>query len=283
MKFSKYHGIGNDFVMLADPDDELTLGAEMVRALCDRRFGVGADGVIRVAPGFDGADLFMDYVNSDGSIGEMCGNGIRCLAVFARAEGLTDKTELKVMTRAGLKTVWVLDDGRIRVDMGAPIFAPAAIPVAWAGEDGLHAKVELEDAVIEVAAISMGNPHAVIFTRDPATAPVTTLGPTLEKHEAFPNGTNVEFMRVDAPDHVTMRVWERGSGETLACGTGACAVGVAARLLGGADEVLTVSLPGGDIEIEWKGSLTDEQPVFMTGPAVRAFDGELDIEEVLNV
>jgi diaminopimelate epimerase len=276
MRFGKYQGIGNDFVMLADPGDALALTPEIVRALCDRRFGIGGDGVIRVAPASGGADFFMDYVNSDGSIGEMCGNGIRCLAVFARAEGLTDKTVLKVETRAGLKTVTVNEDETVTVDMGAPIFDPVAIPVTWEGPDALHAKFELDDDVIEGASVSMGNPHVVLFM-DPDEAPVTTLGPTLEKHPSFPKGTNVEFLRVDTPDHVTMRVWERGSGETLACGTGAAAVAVVARLLGDAKEEMTVSLPGGDLRIRWSGSIDENEPVYMTGPAKKSFDGDIDL------
>lgn len=279
MDFSKYHGLGNDFVMIADPQDGLELTPEWVQEVCDRRFGVGADGVIRVAPGTDGAEFFMDYVNSDGSVGEMCGNGIRCLAVFAREKGLTDNSEIKVMTRAGLKVVEVLEDGRVRVDMGPPIFAPDQVPVRWEGADALHAKIELDDDVIEAACVSMGNPHAVVFVDDPS-GPVRTLGPVMSTHDSFPNGTNVEFIHVDAPDHVTMRVWERGSGETLACGTGACAVAVVARLLGDADEVMTVAVAGGDLEIEWRGSLDEEASVFMTGPVTKVYDGQLNMDEV---
>lgn len=277
LAFSKYHGIGNDFVMIADLDDRLELDPATVKQLCDRRFGIGADGVIRVAPAQAGGDLFMDYVNSDGSMGEMCGNGIRCLAVFARDEGITDATELKVETRAGLKVVTVLDDGRVRVDMGAPVFEPARIPAKADGDNALHAHIDLDDQRVNAALVSMGNPHAVIFAEDPSSAPVTSIGPAIEKHPMFPNGTNVEFIRVDAPDHVTMRVWERGSGETLACGTGAAAVGVVARLLGDARDHLTVSLPGGDLTIEWSGSLTEEQPVYMTGPVARSFTGRTEI------
>lgn len=275
MRFAKWHGIGNDFVMIADPDNEIALEADQVRRICDRRFGVGADGVIRVAPGPDGADLFMDYVNSDGTLGEMCGNGIRCLALFAREESLTDKSEIRVATRAGLKQVTVLDDGRVRVDMGPPIFVPSEIPIRWDAPDALHAKLELDSEVIEATVISMGNPHAVLFVDSPEDAPVATLGPVIETLDVFPNGANVEWARVDSPDHVTMTVWERGSGQTLACGTGACAVAVAARLIGGANEHVTVSLPGGDLEIEWTGSLDREASVFMTGPAERSFTGEL--------
>lgn len=279
MRFAKYHGIGNDFVMLADPDDRLTLTPELVRALSDRRFGIGGDGVIRVAPGKDGAELFMDYVNSDGSIGEMCGNGIRCLGLFARSEGLTTSEELKVETRAGLKVVSLSGD-EVRVDMGPPLFDPAEIPVIADGSDALRLTVSpgpgFDDVL--VTCLSMGNPHAVMTVDDPARSPVTTLGPALETASVFPNKTNVEFMRVHARDRITMRVWERGAGETLACGTGACAVAVAARVLGEVDERVTVSLPGGELTVEWEGSLDSEAPVFLTGPAVRVFDGTINLD-----
>jgi diaminopimelate epimerase len=278
MRFAKYHGIGNDFVMLADPNDELRLTPEMVARICDRHFGVGGDGVIRVAPGTDGGELFMDYMNSDGSIGEMCGNGIRCLAVFAREQGMTGSTTIEVETRAGMKTVEFVEDARVRVDMGPPIFEPGRIPVKWDETDALHAKFDVDGEMIEAACLSMGNPHAVVWVDDPQSAPVGTLGPKLEHHPAFPNGVNAEFGRVVSPERVEMRVWERGSGETLACGTGACAVAVAARLLGGANERMTIALPGGELDIEWKGSLGKESSVFMTGPVVKAFEGELDLE-----
>lgn len=276
MKFAKYQGIGNDFVMFADPDDRLRLTPESVRALCDRRFGIGADGVIRVAPGADGGDFFMDYVNSDGSLGEMCGNGIRCLAVFAAAEGLTDKHELKVETRAGLKTITVAGDG-IRVDMGPPRFRPEDVPVLWQGEDALHAKVELTDEVVEAACLSMGNAHAVLFVDDLAAVPLTDLGPRIETHPMFPAGTNVEFVVVESPERIAMSVWERGSGQTLACGTGACAAAVAARLLRGAGETVTVAMPGGELTVEWGGTPTDVRPVYMTGPAVKSFEGDVEL------
>lgn len=276
MRFAKYQGIGNDFVMFADPDDELRLTPEAVRALCDRRFGIGADGVICVAPGRDGGDLFMDYVNSDGSLGEMCGNGIRCLAVFAAAEGMTDKDELEVETRAGLKTVVRAGDG-IRVDMGPPYFRPADVPVDWQGDDALHAKVELADEVVEVACLGMGNPHAVLFVDDLSSVPLTDLGPRIESHPMFPAGANVEFVVVESPDRISMSVWERGSGQTLACGTGACAAAVAARLLRGANERVTVAMPGGELTVEWAGSIDDVQPVYMTGPAVKTFEGDIEL------
>jgi len=277
MNFSKYQGIGNDFIMFADPSDDIRLSPEQVRALCDRRFGIGGDGVIRVAPGSAEADFFMDYSNSDGSVGEMCGNGIRCLAAFARAERLTDATTIRVDTRAGLKVVELQNDGRIRVDMGAPIFAPAEVPVRGEGSDALHTKLELEQGVLEAAALSMGNPHAVLFVEDLAGTPVVSLGGLIEHHPAFPNGVNVEFAHVSSPERVDMRVWERGSGATLACGTGACAGAVAARLLRATNSKVTVGLPGGELDVEWEGSLDDARSVFMTGPATKSFHGEVDI------
>lgn len=276
MRFAKWHGIGNDFVMFADPSDQLALSPELVRALCDRRTGIGGDGVIRVASGDGETDLFMDYVNSDGSIGEMCGNGIRCLALFARQEGLTGQDELRVGTRSGTKLVWI-DGDRVRVDMGAPIFDPKRVPVAWPGTEALHAKVTLQDRTLEASCVGMGNPHAVVFVDDLAAIDVAHIGPRIEWNPLFPNGTNTEFITVESPTRVRMRVWERGSGETLACGTGAAAVAVVARLLGGAEENLTVVLPGGELELEWSGSLEDSKSVFMTGPAVESFSGEVDV------
>jgi diaminopimelate epimerase len=284
VRFAKYNGIGNDFVMLADPDDRITLTPQIVRRLCDRRFGVGGDGVIRVAPGDDGTELFMDYYNSDGSVGEMCGNGIRCLAVFARREGLTASGEIVVGTRSGPKVVVVRNDGYIRVDMGPPEFHPAGIPVVAEGHDALHHRLSLEGKTekggsIEAACLSMGNPHAVLFVDEPATAPVASLGPLLEHHEAFPHRTNVEFVHVEAAGRIRMRVWERGVGETLACGTGACAAAVAARCLKGTNAHVSVELPGGRLDVDWDGSVENSRPVYLTGPALQNFDGVIDLKE----
>jgi diaminopimelate epimerase len=278
MRFAKYQGIGNDFVMLADPEDRLTLTAELVRRLCDRRFGIGGDGVIRVAPGPDGTHLFMDYVNSDGSVGEMCGNGIRCLALFAKSERMVTVDDMKVATRAGTKLVSIQGD-LVRVDMGAPIFVPAEVPVTWDGPHGLNAKIELPDQTLEAACLSMGNPHAVLFVDEPNDVDVPGLGAAIEQHAMFPKGANVEFAIVEGPTRVRMRVWERGSGETLACGTGAAAVAVAARALHGTEPKMTIVLPGGELEVEWSGSLEDEQSVFMTGPAIESFSGEFEIAD----
>ncbi|MDQ5875091.1 MAG: diaminopimelate epimerase [Actinomycetota bacterium] len=281
LEFAKYQGIGNDFVMLSDPQDELKLTADLAAQLCDRRFGIGADGVIRVAPGRNGAELFMDYLNSDGSTGEMCGNGIRCLALFARHEGLSSSERMVVGTRAGDKIVEISGE-HVRVDMGAPIFAPALIPVRWDGADALQMKLEMDtdvvtDDVIELACLSMGNPHAVLFTSDVEAAPVRSLGPLLERHPAFPQGTNVLFVDPSSTEEIRMRVWERGSGETLACGTGACAAAVASRLLAGTPEQMSVALPGGRLHIEWDGNVERERSVFMAGPAQRSFAGAVEL------
>ena len=278
MDFSKYHGIGNDFVMIADPGDAVRLGARTVTRLCDRRFGIGGDGVIRVAPARAGGDLLMDYINSDGSVGEMCGNGIRCLALFALERDLATKRSLRVETGAGIKVVEIQEDGRVRVDMGAPEFKPGSIPVLWDGADALHAKIELGEGIVEAACVGMGNPHAVLFVDDPAAVPVKTLGPELEHHRLFPNRVNVEFVAVRGPDRIEMRVWERGSGETLACGTGACAAAVAARLLRGTDSTVTVVLSGGELEISWSGRGDGSRPVEMTGTATKSFEGTFDLE-----
>lgn len=276
MEFEKWHGIGNDFILIADPDDQLKLSPQQVAGLCDRRFGIGADGVIRAASGTDGSELFMDYLNSDGSVGEMCGNGIRCLALFARAKGLTSSDEIKVGTRAGIKVVSI-EGQRVRVDMGAPIFDAASIPVR--AEDPLHVDLATSTGTIEASCLGMGNPHTVIFVDDPTRAPVTTLGPEIEHMEQFPNGTNVEWVKVESADHVRMTVWERGSGATMACGTGAVAAAVASRVLADTQPVVTVSLPGGDLQVEWQGSRDRETSAFLTGPAVRSFAGEVDLSQ----
>jgi diaminopimelate epimerase len=281
MEFAKYHGIGNDFIMIADPEDALRLASDQVRALCDRRFGIGADGVIRVAPGEDGAELIMDYVNSDGSVGEMCGNGIRCLAVFARERGMTGSSELKVGTRAGIKVVEIIGDDRVRVDMGAPIFKPSDIPLRSEREDGLHEHVMLPpdfEERLDLTCLSLGNPHAVAFVDEPDDIDVPAIGSYIEHQDMFPNKANAEFVAVESPGRVRMRVWERGSGETLACGTGACAAAVAARLMRGVDEKVTVALPGGELEVEWTGSLEHDAPVLMTGPVAKSFEGEVDLK-----
>ena len=266
MRFHKYHGAGNDFVMLLDPDGRLGLPSSLppalVAALCDRHTGIGADGVIRIMADADalaaGAALRMDYYNADGSTAEMCGNGIRCLAVLARSQGLIGDGEHTILTLAGPTPIRFEGDGRVTVDMGRPRDLQEAV------------SVDLGDASIEGTTVSMGNPHLVVFDRPLDEVP--TLGPRLEVHPDFPSKTNVEFAEVLGLRELRMRVWERGIGETQACGSGACAVAVVAAALGRTEPTVTIHLPGGDLEI----ARDDDGRVWMTGPAEEAFEGTID-------
>ncbi|MEX2504770.1 MAG: diaminopimelate epimerase [Egicoccus sp.] len=288
MEFTKAHGTANDFVVLADPHDELEVSAHLVRALCDRRRGIGADGVIRIGgPTADGGQLFMDYRNGDGSIVEMCGNGVRVTAKYAVDHGLVtpgDGGTVVIGTRGGPKPVRIVgrhDDGTVadvEVDMGPPIFAPADVPfepaaaAAAADDDVLVHTVTVGDHHLDVAVVSMGNPHAITRVDDVATAPVTTLGPQVETHAAFPAKTNAEFVQVVDRGRVRLRVWERGVGETAACGTGACATVVALHHAGDVDDEVAVELPGGTLTVRWRPG----ESVIMTGPAVEVGHGTLD-------
>jgi diaminopimelate epimerase len=293
LRFAKYHGTGNDFVIIEDPEDRIALAPGLVAALCDRRFGVGGDGLIRVT-GPEGAaaarledqaaaaDFFMDYYNADGATAEMCGNGVRCLAKLVYERGLTDKTELAVATRGGLKRVWFEAEGgavgAVTVDMGAPAFRLADIPMEGAPDDTfLTEPFEHDGMSFKASAVSMGNPHLVLFVdRDPDAMDVGSIGPALEHDSRFPNRTNVEFL---APSEggVKVRVWERGVGETMACGTGACASLVAAHLAGLVPRRSQVHFPGGTLDLDW----LEDGPVQMTGPAERVFEGTLDPERLL--
>lgn len=267
MRFVKVHGAGNDFVLLPDLEDRVILTPRFVQALCDRHLGLGADGVIRVGPVRPGTDahVFMDYWNADGSVVEMCGNGVRCVAKYVVDRRLVDDAVVRVDTRAGVKLVEIVtrdDVGRVelaRVDMGAAVPGKIDEPLDVAGQ------------LVRVTTLSMGNPHAVILVDDPATAPVTTLGPIMERDPSFPEGTNVEFIHVPSRDRVEGRIWERGVGETMASGTGASAMAVAAHLLGLADRATVVQLPGGALEVTWH-----EDRVEVTGPAVEVAEGALD-------
>jgi diaminopimelate epimerase len=276
LRFAKYHGTGNDFVMIEDLEDRVALTPVLVADLCDRHRGVGADGVIRIARS-DSADFFMDYWNADGQIAEMCGNGVRCLAKYAYDRGLTARTELDVNTRAGLKhLVLTVEEGAVagvRVDMGRPSFERRAIPMAGPEEETFVGRSFSDDGRNYTAtALSMGNPHLVLFgVADLATVDLRTVGPRLENHPDFPERTNVEFVNV-RDGVVEVRVWERGSGATMACGTGACASLVAATLSGLVDRRATVRFPGGDLDVEW----ADDDRVYLTGPATPVFDGEVD-------
>jgi diaminopimelate epimerase len=278
MRFTKAHGTGNDFVVLADPDDRLALSAQLVRSLCDRRFGVGGDGVLRLGAPEGDADVFMDYRNADGSVVEMCGNGVRVTAKHAVDHGLVagDGDVVRVDTRAGVKPVRVVRgaDGLVAtatVDMGPPVLAPHEVPFET-DEDALLHQVRVDDDTVHLGVASMGNPHAVVPVDDVDTAPVRALGPRLETHPRFPAKVNAGFAQVLSPQAIRLRVWERGVGETEACGTGACAAVVVLQRLGRVGERVDVHLPGGTLVVEH----VDGGTVEMTGPAVEVAHGDLD-------
>ncbi len=277
LRIWKYHGTGNDFIMLEDLADEHPLSAELVAALCHRGFGVGADGVIRVTRGIDaGEDFFMDYRNADGSLAEMCGNGIRCLGKLVYEHGLTSETELDVGTRGGTKHLGldVRDDvvRSVTVGMGAPAFARGQIPmVGPVDEVFLMQPFDLDGRTVDASAVSMGNPHLVLFFEGDLDAiDVRGLGPAIEHDHRFPERTNVEFVTVEGRG-LKVRVWERGSGETLACGTGACAALVAANEAGLVPSRADVRFPGGALVVD----RTPDQ-VLLTGPAERVFEATLE-------
>ncbi len=282
LQFSKYQGLGNDFLILdgrdagagaAGADGCFGLNAEAVRRLCDRRFGVGADGVIVALPPRQGGELRMRIFNADGSEPEMCGNGIRCLARFlADSDGDQPGRIWQVETLAGRIVPELRPDGGIRVDMGPPFLLPETVPTTLPlGPAGLpQGQLEVEGLVLEVAAAGMGNPHGVIPVLDLAAIDLERLGSALEVHPAFPARTNVHFVQVLDRGHLVMRVWERGAGPTLACGTGACATLVVCHRLGLCDNQARLDLPGGSLHIAWEG---EGHSVFMTGPAEAVFDG----------
>ena len=273
----KYHGTGNDFVMLEDLPDERPLTEPFVAAVCDRHEGIGADGVIRVTRGqADGEDFFMDYRNADGSLAEMCGNGIRCLGKLVYEHGHTTATELEVGSRAGAKhlSLDVHDGvvGSVTVGMGPPAFTRGQIPMDGpADQPFLTEPFDVDGRTFKASAVSMGNPHLVVFVQeDPAHVDVRTLGPRIERDPRFPQGTNVEFVSIE-DGAVRVRVWERGSGETMACGTGACAALVAANEAGLVPARAEVRFPGGALIVD-----RAEDGVLLTGPAERVFEATLD-------
>lgn len=273
MEFIKMHGLGNDFVVLdrlfAQPETDYPA---LARKLCHRQFGIGGDGLIVVLPSKQ-ADVRMRIFNPDGSEPEMCGNGIRCVARFVYDRGYVQQDVITVETLAGDLTLHLtLADGKVRgvrVDMGRPILKPAEIPVLAAGDKVVAETLAVDGRTFEFTAVSMGNPHCIIFLQDWQELDFEHFGPLLEKHERFPRKTNVEFVKVEGPEELTMKVWERGAGPTLACGTGACASLVASVLNGKTGRRTTIHLPGGDLFIEW----SEDEHVYMTGPATYAFEG----------
>ncbi len=274
LRFTKMHGLGNDFVVLDGVTRPVALTPEQVRFLADRHFGVGCDQLLLVEPPtIPGADFRYRIFNADGGEVEQCGNGARCFVRFVHDTGLTDKTEIRVETARGLIVPRLEADGQVTVDMGPPRFAPADIPFT-APEQALTYTLDLGGEPVEISALSMGNPHAVQVVADADTAPVAHQGPLIEHHPRFPQRVNAGFMEVRNRHEAKLRVFERGAGETLACGTGACAAAVAGITRGLLDSPVTVHTRGGDLVIRWEG---EGHSVFMTGPAVTVFEGEVEL------
>ncbi|KAB8331385.1 diaminopimelate epimerase [Scytonema tolypothrichoides VB-61278] len=278
IEFTKYHGLGNDFILIDNrSSSEPVISQEQAVKLCDRHFGIGADGVIFALPAENGTDYTMRIFNSDGSEPEMCGNGIRCLAAFlADLEGDAKKSDqYRIHTLGGVMTPQLMPDGQVKVDMGIPRLLAGEIPttVCPANEKVINQPLEVAGKTWDVTCVNMGNPHCITFVEDVATIPLEVIGPQFEHHPVFPQRINTEFIQVVRPDYVKMRVWERGAGITLACGTGACASLVAGVLTQRCDRKATVELPGGPLLIEWSEI---DQRLYMTGPAERVFTGKID-------
>ena len=275
LKFSKMQGLGNDFVVFDGVRQRVQLSTEQYRRIADRHFGIGCDQILLVEPSKNGeADFRYRIFNADGGEVEQCGNGARCFVRFVREQGLTDKESIRVETLSGLITPRLESDGRVTVDMGAPIFEPQRIPFIADRELPTYA-LEVDSATVEISALSMGNPHAVQVVADVDHAPVLVQGPLIEKHSRFPQRVNAGFMQIVDRNRIKLRVYERGAGETLACGTGACAAVVAGIKLRLLNEKVCVQTRGGELTIEWRGADNSRPPVYMTGPAETVFEGEV--------
>ena len=274
MHFTKMQGIGNDYIYFNCFETEIDNPNELSKRLSDRHFSIGGDGIVLIMPS-EKCDFRMRMFNADGSEGNMCGNATRCIGKYVYERGLTDKTELTLMTRAGLKQLQLRARGgkvhSVRVDMGSPELDPRRVPVDLPGEIVLGHRLDVGGMLYAIHCVSMGNPHCVIFVRDPDDVDLPMVGPLIENHRIFPNRTNVEFVTVRDRQHLRMRVWERGAGETLACGTGACAALVASVLTGKADREAEVRLNGGVLQIAWS---PEDNHVYKEGPAEFVFDGE---------
>lgn len=279
MKFTKMHGIGNDYVYVNCFEESVKNPAEVSKFVSDRHFGIGSDGLILISPSAT-ADFRMNIYNADGSQAEMCGNGIRCVAKYVYDYGLTDKTEISVETLAGIKYLRLqIENGKVasvEVNMGAPILEPKEIPVAVEESPVVNVPVEVKGKIYHMTCVSMGNPHAIIFMNNVKDLDIEAIGPYFENHTVFPKRTNTEFVEVLDRNTVNMRVWERGSDETLACGTGACATTVACILNDKTENEVTVHLLGGDLKIRWD---REANQVYMTGPATVVFDGEITLPD----
>ncbi len=274
ISFSKMHGLGNDFVVIDAVRQTIKLSTQQIKFLADRHFGVGCDQVLLVESAKQGeADFRYRIFNADGHEVEQCGNGVRCFARFVREQNLTDKDRIRVITQSGIVEPEIQDNGEIKVNMGIPTLQPSAIPFEAKQQSRLYT-LQVGSHNIEISAVSMGNPHAVLQVEDVDLAPVDELGAKIESHPRFPQRVNAGFMQVVTPEHIRLRVFERGVGETLACGTGACAAVVAGRMRQLLAESVRVSLAGGDLQIQWQG---DEQVVWMTGPATTVFEGKITL------
>lgn len=274
INFTKMHGLGNDFMVIDAINQSIKLTTEQIRYLSDRRFGIGFDQLLLVErPQSKEVAFRYRIFNADGSEVEQCGNGARCFARFVTNKGLTQKSEIPVETEGGNIVLRIQKDGQITVNMGIPRLEPKDLPFKAEKRQPVH-ELHVDGEEIPITVVSMGNPHAVTIISDVVTAPVSWLGPKIEKHDLFPNRVNAGFMEIVKRDHVRLRVYERGTGETLACGTGACAAVAAGRVLDKLDSNVCVSLPGGDLQIEWQGEGT---PVFMTGPAEEVYEGQIEL------
>lgn len=272
--FTKMHGLGNDFVVLDATRVPIELTRKQLRQIADRHFGIGCDQILQVEkPREPGTDFYYRIFNADGGEVEQCGNGARCFVRYVRGRGLTDKSEIRVGTLGGVIVPRLEADGQVSVDMGVPQFEPSRIPFQ-AERRALTYELEVGGKSVVISALSMGNPHAVQLVHDAHNAPVQAQGAAIEVHPRFPQRVNAGYMQVVSRSHVKVRVFERGAGETLACGTGACAAVVAGIQRGLLDKRVTVTTRGGDLGISWEG---DAKPVLMTGPAVTVFEGEMEI------
>ena len=277
MKFTKMQGIGNDYVYVNCFKETVKNPSETSKKVSDRHFGIGSDGLILIKPS-EKADFEMEMYNADGSQGAMCGNGIRCVGKYVYDYGLTEKTSITVDTKSGIKYLdLTVKNGKValvRVNMGRPEFRAENIPMKHKKEKVIREPLSVNQQVYEVTAVSMGNPHAIVYMDEIQKLDIATVGPYFEKHEVFPESVNTEFVRIIDDKTVEMRVWERGSGETLACGTGACAVAAACIINGYTEDEVTVKLLGGDLKIFWDRK---EDLIYMTGPAEVVFDGEIEL------